>query len=154
MLQIRGRLLKKSQQPIDSMVLNLMAGQVWGAHLNNVQRLHTWQSRAAVRTQEVRRGTHDFVQKYPIIGVPNWSAELSSRPSSDPFEHMTPLSEQNRVWLALRFGWAMAEVYGRLKQELLWQRTPAATPRLFISDLNPTSGERLWAATCRLLALA
>ena len=74
---------------------------------------------------------------------------------SSDFTAATSLSpEANRVWLALRFGWTIAEVYGRLRQELRWKRTPAEAPRLFLSDLNPTSGEQLWAAMRHLLFLA
>jgi hypothetical protein len=59
---------------------------------------------------------------------------------------------QDRVWLALRFGWTLAEVYGRLAEDPLVD-TPSASKRLFISDLNPTPNERLWAATKRLAYL-
>jgi len=48
----------------------------------------------------------------------------------------------------------MAEIYGRLRQSPLWKRTPPKAPRLFISHLNPTSGELVWAATRRLLSLS
>lgn len=61
--------------------------------------------------------------------------------------------QEDRVLLALRLGWTMAEVCGRLRHPVLWQRTPPQIPRLFIGDLSPTSGEQLWTATHRLLVL-
>ena len=60
---------------------------------------------------------------------------------------------QDRVWLALRLGWTLAEVYGRLG-EAPPPHTPPASTRLFLSDLNPSPDERLWAAAQRLAYLA
>lgn len=74
--------------------------------------------------------------------------------SSDPAISETSVVEENRARLALRFGWTMAEVYGRLGQPILWKRTLPKAPRLFISHFKPTSGEILWAETRRLLHLA
>ncbi len=71
----------------------------------------------------------------------------AERPDGD-----LPISAE-RVQMALRFGWTMAEVYGRLRRPLLWKRTAPETPRLFVSGFSPTSGERLWVATRRLLLL-
>jgi hypothetical protein len=59
----------------------------------------------------------------------------------------------DRVTLALRLGWTLAEVYGRLQQDLLFRSTSDVGQRLFLSDLNPTSGERLWVAIQRLAYL-
>jgi hypothetical protein len=61
----------------------------------------------------------------------------------------TALVPQDRVWLALRFGWTLAEVYGRLGENPP-PHTPPASCRLFLSDLNPSPDERLLAATLRL----
>jgi len=65
-----------------------------------------------------------------------------------------PTVDEHRILLALRFGWTMTEVYGRLRQPILWKRTPSQVPRLFISHFKPTSGEVLWSETRRLLQLA
>jgi len=59
---------------------------------------------------------------------------------------------QDRVWLALRFGWTLAEVYGRLVANPL-PGTSSESTRLFISDLNPSPSARLWAAVQRLIYL-
>lgn len=59
---------------------------------------------------------------------------------------------QDRVWVALRFGWTLAEVYGRLAENPP-PDTPKSSTRLFLSDLNPSPNERLWTATQRLLYL-
>jgi hypothetical protein len=56
------------------------------------------------------------------------------------------------VWLALRLGWTLAEVYGRLGENPP-PDTPSSSTRLFLSDLNPSPNERLWAATQRLIYL-
>jgi hypothetical protein len=61
-------------------------------------------------------------------------------------------SLQERVWLALRLGWTLAEVYGRLAENPP-PDTASSSARLFLSDLNPTPNERLWAATQRLVYL-
>jgi hypothetical protein len=61
-------------------------------------------------------------------------------------------ASQDRVWLALRFGWTLAEVYGRLAENPP-PDTPSSSTRLFLGDLNPTPNERLWAATQRLIYL-
>lgn len=61
---------------------------------------------------------------------------------------------ETRIRLALRFGWTIVAVYGRLKQGMIWKRTPPKAPRLFISHFDPTSGEALWAETRRMLAIA
>ena len=63
-------------------------------------------------------------------------------------------SMETRIRLALRFGWTIVAVYGRLKQGMLWKRTAPKAPRLFISHFDPTSGEELWTETRRLLAIA
>ncbi|RMG99331.1 MAG: hypothetical protein D6706_05620 [Chloroflexi bacterium] len=62
------------------------------------------------------------------------------------------LGLQDRVWLALRFGWTLAEVYGRLHENPP-PDTQKSFDRLFLSDLNPSPNERLWTATHRLLYL-
>jgi hypothetical protein len=69
-----------------------------------------------------------------------------SNPSSDSADI------QDRVKLALRLGWTIAEVYGRLLQNPL-PPTPSTTTRLFVSKRNPDPYERLWAATQRLAVL-
>jgi hypothetical protein len=64
---------------------------------------------------------------------------------------------ENRIWLALRLGWTVAEFYGRLRQgNLLWRSTSTSfhIPRLFLSDLNPTSGEKFWVIQQRLAFLS
>lgn len=61
-------------------------------------------------------------------------------------------TSQDRVWLALRFGWTLAEVWGRLAENPP-PDTPKSSTRLFLSDLNPSPNERLWTATQRLLYL-
>jgi len=71
---------------------------------------------------------------------------LSNNPSN-------PGSPQDRIWLALRFGWTLAEVYGRLSENPP-PDTASSSTRLFVSDLNPTPNERLWIATRRLIYLA
>jgi hypothetical protein len=65
----------------------------------------------------------------------------------------TALVPQDRVWLALRFGWTVAEVYGRLADNPP-PDMPSSSTRLFLSDLSPSPNERLWAATRRLIYLA
>jgi hypothetical protein len=59
---------------------------------------------------------------------------------------------QDRIWLALRFGWTLAEICGRLAENPP-PDTPPASTRLFLSDLNPSPNERLWAAVQRLIYL-
>lgn len=54
----------------------------------------------------------------------------------------------------MRFGWTLAEVHGRLRQQILWPDPSRRLNRLFLSDLNPASGERFWVATKRLVYLA
>jgi hypothetical protein len=61
---------------------------------------------------------------------------------------------ETRIRLALRFGWTIVAVYGRLKHGIIWKRTPPKAPRLFISHLKLTSRERLLADTQRLLIIA
>lgn len=65
-----------------------------------------------------------------------------------------PNSPNHRAHLAAQFGWTMAEVFGRLRQPILWEPTLPEAPRLFLSHFKPTNGETLWAETCRLLHLA
>lgn len=62
----------------------------------------------------------------------------------------------NRILLALRLGWTVAETYGRLQHgRFLWRSASSSSrlPRLFISDLNPTSGELFWVSLQRLVYL-
>lgn len=63
-------------------------------------------------------------------------------------------TQSRRVLLALRLGWAFAEVGGRLKEaNLQWQDDSKAAQRLFISHPMPTSGESLAVFLKHLLAL-
>jgi hypothetical protein len=70
---------------------------------------------------------------------------------SIPSPDLSPL--RYRVGVALQFGWTLAEVYGRLEDDPP-PRTPPASTRLFLSDLNPSPDERLWLAARRLAYLA
>jgi hypothetical protein len=57
---------------------------------------------------------------------------------------------QGRVWQALRLGWTLAAVYGRLTQpNMRWANIfpkpeEKPLPRLFLSTRQPTEGELIW----------
>lgn len=66
---------------------------------------------------------------------------------------------QNRIWLALRLGWTLSQVYGRLTQpNIRWANLFSAPPdkpvvRLFLSTREPDTGEAIWADMQSLIYL-
>lgn len=71
----------------------------------------------------------------------------------------TSSSLQQRIWLSLRLGWALSQVYGRLTQpNIRWANLFPSPPdkpveRLFLSTREPYTGEAIWADMQSLIYL-